>query len=58
MAMIGPGAGPQTLEETLKLGNSDLRFTFERNEVPEEVQAQFFTHGVTNVNKFSAFFKR
>ena len=45
MAMIGPGAGPQTLEETLKLGNSDLRFTFERNEVPEEVQAQFFTRG-------------
>ncbi|CAL1153955.1 unnamed protein product [Cladocopium goreaui] len=31
-----PVATAVTLEETLKLGNSDLRFTFERNEVPEE----------------------
>ena len=45
MAFLGPGLGPQTLEETLKLGNSDLRFTFERNEVPEEVQAQFLHMG-------------
>eukprot|EP00435_Cladocopium_sp_Y103_P008156 s2140_g2.t1 len=49
--------GPRTLAESLKLGSSDLRFTLSRNDVPDEVQAHFFENGVTNVNKFSSFFR-
>ena len=49
--------GPRTLAESLKLGSSDLRFTLSRNDVPDVVQAHFFENGVTNVNKFSSFFR-
>eukprot|EP00435_Cladocopium_sp_Y103_P043776 s436_g12.t1 len=49
--------GPRTLAESLKLGSADLRYTLSRNDVPDDVQAHFFENGVTNVNKFSSFFR-
>ena len=54
---VAPVIGPRTLAESLRLGSSDLRFTLGRNDVPEEMQAHFFENGVTNVNKFSSFFR-
>ncbi|CAL1126799.1 unnamed protein product [Cladocopium goreaui] len=55
--MAGLLVGPRALGDALKLGSSDLRFTLSRNDVPDEVQAHFFENGVTNVNKFSSFFR-
>ena len=54
---VAPVIGPRTLAESLRLGSSDLRFTLGRNDVPEEMRAHFFENGVTNVNKFSSFFR-
>ena len=48
-------AGPRTIEESLKLGSSDLRFTLSRNDVQDGMQALFFEQGITSVNKFSSF---
>ena len=50
-------AGPRTIEESLKLGSSDLRFTLSRNDVQDGMQALFFEQGITSVNKFSSFFR-
>ena len=49
--------GPRTIEESLKLGSSDLRFTLSRNDVSDMVQARFFEQGVTSTNKFASFFR-
>ena len=38
-------AGPRTIEESLKLGSSDLRFTLSRNDVQDGMQALFFEQG-------------
>ena len=35
------------LEEALKRGSSDLKFTLTRNEVSDELQAAFYRNGVT-----------
>lgn len=48
---------PLTLDEALRLGNSDLRFTLSKNDVGDAVQAKFFTNGVTSIQKFSSFFR-
>ena len=55
--MDGGVAGPAPLEEELKKGSSDLRFTLSRNDVADDLQAAFFTNGVTTVQKFSSFFR-
>ena len=49
--------GPRTIDESLKLGSSDLRFTLSRNDVTDGLQAQFFEQGITSVSKFSSFFR-
>ena len=49
--------GPPALEDELKKGSSDLRFTLSRNDVSDELQAAFYTNGVTTVQKFSSFFR-
>ena len=49
--------GPAPMEEELKKGSSDLRFTLSRNDVADDLQAAFFTNGVTTVQKFSSFFR-
>ena len=51
------GAGPRTIDEALKLGSSDLRYTLSRNDVSDGTQAQFFEQGITSVNKLSSFFR-
>ena len=48
---------PITMEEALRLGSTDLRFTLTRNDVSNAVQAHFFTNKVTTVQKFSSFFR-
>jgi len=45
------------LEEALKKGSSDLKFTLTRNEVSDELQAAFYRNGVTTIPKFSSFFR-
>ena len=40
------------LEEALKKGSSDLKFTLTRNEVSDELQAAFYRNGVTTIPKF------
>ena len=40
-------------EEALKKGGADLRFLFERNEVPKMVMAKWFHVGVTTMEKFA-----
>eukprot|EP00435_Cladocopium_sp_Y103_P067563 s951_g30.t1 len=45
------------LEEALKMGGSDLKFTLTRNDVSNELQAAFFRNGVTTIQKFSSFFR-
>ena len=49
--------GPRTIDDSLKLGSSDLRFTLSRNDVTDALQAQFFEQGITSVSKFSSFFR-
>jgi len=39
-------------EEALRRGNADLKFLFERNEVPRDVIAGWFHAGVTTLEKF------
>ena len=39
--------------EALKRGNADLRYLFERNEVPKDIAARWFHAGVTSLEKFS-----
>ena len=46
-------AGPIPREEALKGGGADLRFTH----VTDDVQAAFFTNGITTIQKFSSFFR-
>ena len=53
MAAIGPVA----MDEALKKGSSDLRFTLSRNEVTDQLQAAFFNNGITTVQKCSSFFR-
>ena len=53
MAAIGPVA----MDEALKKGSSDLRFTLSRNDVTDQLQAAFFNNGITTVQKFSSFFR-
>ena len=53
MAAIGPVA----MDEALKKGSSDLRFTLSRNDVTGQLQAAFFNNGITTVQKFSSFFR-
>ena len=48
---------PISIEDALKLGSTDLRFTLNRNDVSNDVQAAFFTNKVTTVQKFSSFFR-
>ena len=50
-------AAPISVEDALKLGSTDLRFTLTRNDVSNDVQASFFTNKVTTVQKFSSFFR-
>ena len=50
-------AGPRRMEDSLKLGSSDLRYTLSRNDVKEDLQANFFEHEITTINKFSSFFR-
>ena len=50
-------AGPRTIEDSLKLGSSDLRYTLSRNDVKEDLQANFFEHEITTISKFSSFFR-
>lgn len=52
-------AAPEQLamEEALKRGSSDLKFTLTRNEVSDELQAAFYRNGVTSIQKFSSFFR-
>ena len=50
-------AGPIAREEALKKGGADLRFTLSRNDVEDDLQAAFFTNGITTVQKFSSFFR-
>ena len=57
MCVTWLAAQPINLADALKLGSSDLRFTLSRNDVPDDLQASFFTNGVTNVAKFSSFFR-
>ncbi|CAL1134668.1 unnamed protein product [Cladocopium goreaui] len=47
----------QTEKEALKKGGADLRFTLSRNDVDDDLQAAFFTNGITTVQKFSSFFR-
>ena len=49
--------GPITMEEALRLGSSDLRYTLSRNDVRDDLQANFFEHEITTVSKFSSFFR-
>ena len=53
------GAAPEllALQEALKRGSSDLKFTLTRNDVSDELQAAFYRNGVTTVQKFSSFFR-
>ena len=53
----GSMAGPIAREEALKKGGADLRFTLSRNDVDDDLQAAFFTNGITTVQKFSSFFR-
>ena len=48
------GAAPEllALQEALKRGSSDLKFTLTRNDVSDELQAAFYRNGVTTVQKF------
>ena len=55
--MAVPAAGPRTIDDALKMGSSDLRFTLSRNDVTDALQAQFFEQAITTVNKFSSFFR-
>ena len=50
-------AGPIPREEALKKGGADLRFTLSRNDVQDDLQAAFFTNGITTIQKFSSFFR-
>ena len=50
-------AGPRRMEDSLKLGSSDLRYTLSRNDVKEDLQANFFEHEITTISKFSSFFR-
>ena len=50
-------AGPIPREEALKRGGADLRFTLSRNDVEDDLQAAFFTNGITTIQKFSSFFR-
>ena len=45
------------MEDSLKLGSSDLRYTLSRNDVKEDLQANFFEHEITTISKFSSFFR-
>ena len=45
MAAVGPVA----MDEALKKGGSDLRFTLSRNDVSDQLQAAFFNNGITTV---------
>ncbi|CAL1173513.1 unnamed protein product [Cladocopium goreaui] len=47
----------QTEKDALKRGGADLRFTLSRNDVTDDLQAAFFTNGITTVQKFSSFFR-
>ncbi len=49
--------GPRPIEESLKLGSSDLRFTLSRNDVRDGLQAHFFENEINTVSKFSSFFR-
>eukprot|EP00435_Cladocopium_sp_Y103_P022565 s2725_g5.t1 len=49
--------GPVPLEEALRKGSSDLRFTLSRNDVTDQLQAAFFNNGITTIQKFSSFFR-
>ena len=49
--------GPRTMEESLKLGSSDLRYTLSRNDVRDDFQASFFEHEINTVSKSSSFFR-
>ena len=49
--------GPITIEEALRLGSSDLRYTLSRNDVKDDLQAHFFEHEINTINKFSSFFR-
>ena len=40
-------------EEALRRGNADLKFLFERNEVPRDVIAGWVHAGVTTLEKFA-----
>ena len=53
MAAVGPVA----MDEALKKGGSDLRFTLSRNDVSGQLQAAFFNNGITTVQQFSSFFR-
>ena len=53
----GTMAGPIPREEALKRGGADLRFTLSRNDVEDDLQAAFFTNGITTIQKFSSFFR-
>ena len=48
----GTMAGPIPREEALKRGGADLRFTLSRNDVEDDLQAAFFTNGITTIQKF------
>ena len=50
-------AGPIPREEALRKGGADLRFTLSRNDVDDDLQAAFFTNGITTIQKFSSFFR-
>ena len=49
--------GPITIEEALRLGSSDLRYTLSRNDVKDDLQANFFEHEINTISKFSSFFR-
>eukprot|EP00435_Cladocopium_sp_Y103_P069864 s20_g34.t1 len=49
--------GPVPLDEALRKGSSDLRFTLSRNDVTDQLQAAFFNNGITTIQKFSSFFR-
>ena len=53
--MASPAVGPRSIDESLKLGSSDLRYTLSRKDVTDAMQAMFFEQGITSVNKFSSF---
>ena len=44
---------PEEQEDALKKGGADLRFLFERNDVPKMVMAKWFSVGVTTLEKFA-----